>query len=88
VGRPLTYGPLTCCYAASMSLCQCPHLGEKLPDAQTCGARCESFPACLPPLPDLAAMALRVRQDRQSEADVSEALGQVHAAIIKGLESR
>jgi hypothetical protein len=30
-------------------------------------------------------MALRMRQERQTGTDVSEALGEVHAAILKGL---
>src|SRR6266516_1851255 len=29
----------------------CEHLSTKLADSYTCGARCENFPACLPPMP-------------------------------------
>jgi hypothetical protein len=36
----------------------CLALGTKLPDSHSCGDPCESFPYCLPPLPDATATGL------------------------------
>jgi hypothetical protein len=67
-----------------MSLRCCQHLGRDLPAAETCGARCSDFPACLPPVPRLPVL-LQARELDDAQA-VDDALRHVHAAILRGLE--
>jgi hypothetical protein len=73
-----------------MSLQRCAHLGARLADSVTCGARCGAFPACLPaPPPEvIEAVALTLRataSEHQAASAVQAALGQLHAAIAKGM---
>jgi hypothetical protein len=76
-----------------VSLHPCAHLGRKLADASTCGARCQAFPDCLPAMsPELA---LRVAHeldatasDHQAVEAVHGILGQLHAAILEGLNRK
>ena len=73
-----------------MSLQRCAHLGARLADSVTCGARCGAFPECLPaPTPELAAaVALTLCStvsEHQVATAVQAALGQLHAAITEGL---
>lgn len=73
-----------------MSLQRCAHLGARLADSVTCGARCGAFPECLPaPRPELAAAVALVLRSTVSEHEVAAAvqtvLAQLHAAISEGL---
>jgi hypothetical protein len=75
-----------------MSIRRCDHLRQQLAAIATCGARCELFPACLPPpTPELAARvaAWRSAADQEGAAvAVADALGRLHAAIAEGLDRK
>jgi hypothetical protein len=66
----------------------CMHLGTKLPDNQTCGGRCERFPACLPSPPSelpqqLAQLQADAKADRAAAQTTSRMLAAVRAAIAR-----
>jgi hypothetical protein len=63
---------------------KCRYTGEQLPSMVSCAALCESFPACLPPLPhDIAHDIEASGPDIEA---VAESLEAIHAAIMRGLE--
>jgi hypothetical protein len=66
------------------------HRGERLPDNVSCGARCERFPSCLPPLPaETVGLILELRAVAAAEQETTAALrttlGRLHDAIEQGL---
>jgi hypothetical protein len=76
-----------------VSLRCCPHIGAKLADNATCGARCASFPACLPVLPTERArevvLALHSPADEhRTAAAARDVLDELHAAITEGLRRK
>lgn len=76
-----------------MSRQTCQHLGVKLADTSSCGARCAQFPSCLPPLPAgvLAAVADRCaafEADLRSSVAVSEFLELMRQAVAEGMARR
>src|SRR6266516_3509818 len=57
----------------------CEHLSTKLPDSFTCGARCEKFPACLPPMP------VNVRRSASDLDATYQMLVALNEALERGL---
>jgi hypothetical protein len=81
---------------AAVSSRPCQYLRRKLPDASTCGRLCDGFPRCLPtPSAELlervselgptAARSLQHMEQLRHREQVSEALDELHAAILRGL---
>ena len=76
-----------------MSTRRCRYRRQQLTATATCGARCELFPACLPPpTPELAARGPAGRatpdQEGATAAAVAGVLAQLHAAITEGLDRK
>jgi hypothetical protein len=76
-----------------VSLECCHWTGTKLADNSTCGARCQTFPNCLPPpSPQLAQRVAAFHSDTAAEYDAAETiadvLAQLHDAIAQGLERK
>jgi hypothetical protein len=81
----------TRCGTTELSLHDCKHGGQKLPDALTCGKVCSRFPACLPrPSPQLLALlsqfSAELERERNSAAAVACGLSDVREAITEELD--
>ena len=82
---------LTRCGITELSLHDCIHDGQKLPDGLTCGKVCARFPACLqrPSLELLALVAefsAELERERSSAAAVACGLSDVREAITEELD--
>jgi hypothetical protein len=82
-----------CAGTPKLSLKRCIHTGGQLPDNHTCGALCQDFPQCLPPLPVyLPARLAELHSVNQAEHEqasaVEEALLLLHESISRGLTTK
>jgi hypothetical protein len=71
----------------------CRHLGVKLPDPHSCGARCAEFPSCLPPLPAdvvgaVAYLRAAVETQHRSTVAVGDFLELLRQALTEGMARR
>jgi hypothetical protein len=69
-----------------MSLKPCRHIGLAFAEDMTCGALCNSFPACLPSpslrlLGEIAQLMTQAANDRQSCTATAQALEAIHKAL-------
>jgi hypothetical protein len=79
------------CGITELSLQDCEHGGQKLPDALTCGKVCSRFPVCLrPPTPQLLTLvsqfSAELERERSSAAAVACGLSDVREAITEELD--